>query len=530
MQDNGVIATVKHFAANNQEYLRHATNSVVDERTLQELYFPVFRDAVEKAGVGAVMTSYNPLNGVHSAENRWLIEDVLRGQWGFDGIVMSDWTSTYTTLGCVEGGLDLEMPEGYWLNYDMVKELMDNGIIRESQIDRKCVNILKTFMRFGLFDRSSVDATLPENNPECNRIAYEVALEGPVLLKNDDILPLSRKRMKNIAVIGPNSDIIPFGGGSGEVSLMDGEGVTLLDGIREMAGAQNVTHVAIDESLEFDEATIKKASVVIVSAGYTKKTEREGYDRTFHLPDGQDSLISKIAGLNSNVIVIVNSGGEVAMPWLDEVKAVILDWYPGQEGGRVLADLISGKVSPCGRLPFTFWGSEEANPSYPYYAKRENKIVPEKRDRFFHTVYYEGVFSGYRGMTHFGRTPLFPFGYGLTYSDFEYSDLEVVYAGDGCDVIFTVRNIGKYTASDVPQVYVTECRPEVPRPDRELKGFSKIRLAPGEETTVTIHLGHDAFSHYDIEFHDFVVTPGKFRITVAENAASPVLSAEIDVR
>ena len=189
MQDNGVIATVKHFAANNQEYLRHATNSVVDERTLQELYFPVFRDAVEKAGVGAVMTSYNPLNGVHSAENRWLIEDVLRGQWGFDGIVMSDWTSTYTTLGCVEGGLDLEMPEGYWLNYDMVKELMDNGIIRESQIDRKCVNILKTFMRFGLFDRSSVDATLPENNPECNRIAYEVALEGPVLLKNDDILP-----------------------------------------------------------------------------------------------------------------------------------------------------------------------------------------------------------------------------------------------------------------------------------------------------------------------------------------------------
>lgn len=529
MQDNGVIATVKHFAANNQEYLRHATNSVVDERTLHELYFPVFKDAVEKAGVGAVMTSYNPLNGMHSAENRWLIEDVLRGRWGFDGIVMSDWTSTYTTLGCVESGLDLEMPEGYWLNYEMVRELLDNGIIKESQIDSKCVNILKTFIRFGLLDRNQEVETFPENNPECKRIAYKVALEGPVLLKNDNILPLSRKMMKNMAVTGPNADIIPFGGGSGEVTPMDGEGVTLLEGISAAAGDKNVVHVAVDENMDFDEEAIRKAPVVIVSVGYTKQTEREGYDRTFHLPDGQDSLISKIAGLNSNVIVIVNSGGEVAMPWLDEVKAVILDWYPGQEGGRVLADLISGKVSPCGRLPFTFWGSEEANPSYPYYAKRENKIVPEKRDRFFHTVYYEGVFSGYRGMTHFGRTPLFPFGYGLTYSDFEYSDLEVVYAGDGCDVIFTVRNIGKYTASDVPQVYVTECRPEVPRPDRELKGFSKVKLAPGEETTVKVHLGHDAFSHYDIESRDFVVTPGKFRITVAENAAAPVLSEEINV-
>ncbi len=529
MQENGVIATIKHFAANNQEYKRHAVNSVVDERTLNELYFPVFRDAVQKAGVGAVMTSYNPLNGVHSAENGWLIKDVLREGWGFDGMVMSDWTSTYTTLGCVESGLDLEMPKGYWLDCGKVKELLDNGVIQESQIDAKCVNILKTFIRFGLLDRPAADAGLPEDNPECHRIAYDVAVEGPVLLKNTGILPLSRKCLGNLAVMGPNADIIPFGGGSGEVTPIEGRSSTLLSGLTEAAGKRNVMHIGLTSDMGFDEEAVRKASAVIISAGFTKTTEREGADRTFNLPAGQDGMIRKAASLNDNVVVIINSGGEVAMPWIDEVEAVVMAWYPGQAGGQAMADILTGKVSPSGRLPFTIWGSEEANPSWPYYSMRENTIIPQKRDRFLHTVYYEGIFSGYRGADRVDAGPLYPFGYGLTYSDFSYSSLSVTSSGDGYDVTFELRNTGDCRASEVAQVYVSECEPEVPRPARELKGFAKVTLAPGETKTVTIRLDSSAFSHYDIGSGSFAVTPGDFMITVAADAADDGMTALIHV-
>ncbi len=529
MQENGVIATIKHFAANNQEYKRHAVNSVVDERTLNELYFPVFRDAVQKAGVGAVMTSYNPLNGVHSAENGWLIKDVLREGWGFDGMVMSDWTSTYTTLGCVESGLDLEMPKGYWLDCGKVKELLDNGVIQESQIDAKCVNILKTFIRFGLLDRPAADAGLPEDNPECHRIAYDVAVEGPVLLKNTGILPLSRKCLGNLAVMGPNADIIPFGGGSGEVTPIEGRSSTLLSGLTEAAGKRNVMHIGLTSDMGFDEEAVRKASAVIISAGFTKTTEREGADRTFNLPAGQDGMIRKAASLNDNVVVIINSGGEVAMPWIDEVEAVVMAWYPGQAGGQAMADILTGKVSPSGRLPFTIWGSEEANPSWPYYGMRENTIIPQKRDRFLHTVYYEGIFSGYRGADRVDAGPLYPFGYGLTYSDFSYSSLSVTSSGDGYDVTFELRNTGDCRASEVAQVYVSECEPEVPRPARELKGFAKVTLAPGETKTVTIRLDSSAFSHYDIGSGSFAVTPGDFMITVAADAADDGMTALIHV-
>ena len=318
MQQNGVIATIKHFAANNQEYRRHATNSVVDERTLRELYFPVFKDAVQKAGVGAVMTSYNPLNGIHSAENRWLITDVLRKEWGFDGIVMSDWTSTYTTLGCMESGLDLEMPKGYWLNYKMIRELLDRGIVHERQLDEKCVHILSTLIRFGLLDRPAVDSALPLDNEECRRIAYATALD--------------RAALKRVAVIGPNADRIPFGGGSGEVTPIEGCSTTLFSGLCAVAGREHVDTIRFGADGSFDEKAVSRASAVVVSVGFTKETEGEGFDRTFSLPEGQDELIRRVAGLNDRVVVVVNSGGEVAMPWLDEVEAVVMAWYPGQPG------------------------------------------------------------------------------------------------------------------------------------------------------------------------------------------------------
>lgn len=528
MQANGVIATIKHFAANNQEYKRHATNSVVDERTLRELYFPVFRDAVQKAHVGAVMTSYNPLNGVHSAENHWLTTRVLREEWGFDGLVMSDWTSTYTTLGCMESGLDLEMPEGYWLNEAMIRELLDRGIVHEWQLDEKCIHILSTLDRFGLLDRPAVDPTLPLDNEECRRIALATALEGPVLLKNDGALPLDRPALKRVVLLGPNVDRIPFGGGSGEVTPIEGRVTTVLSGMREVADDAHVEAMATDGSGHFDETRVSQASAVIVCVGFMKETEGEGFDRSFSLPEGQDELIRRVARLNDRVVVVINSGGEVAMPWLDEVEAVLMAWYPGQEGGRALASILSGAESPSGRLPVTIWGSLQGNPSYPYYAMRKNKIVPEKRDPFCHTVYYEGLFSGYRAIAP-DRQPLFPFGYGLTYSEFAYSDLKVEPWADGYDVIFSVCNVGRRTASDVPQVYVLERNPCEPRPVKLLKGFTKVTLAAGESTCVRLHLGVEAFSHFDPERGDFAVASGLFDIIVGANAVDESLSAEITV-
>ena len=269
MQQNGVIATIKHFAANNQEYRRHATNSVVDERTLRELYFPVFKDAVQKAGVGAVMTSYNPLNGIHSAENRWLITDVLRKEWGFDGIVMSDWTSTYTTLGCMESGLDLEMPKGYWLNYKMIRELLDRGIVHERQLDEKCVHILSTLIRFGLLDRPAVDSALPLDNEECRRIAYATALEGPVLLKNAGALPLDRAALKRVVVIGPNADRIPFGGGSGQ--FHKGLDISSRMGTPILAPAQGAVTMAARDGAYGNSVEINHGGGIVTKYGHMQR-------------------------------------------------------------------------------------------------------------------------------------------------------------------------------------------------------------------------------------------------------------------
>ena len=493
------------------------------------LNFPVFKDAVQKAGVGAVMTSYNPLNGIHSAENRWLITDVLRKEWGFDGIVMSDWTSTYTTLGCMESGLDLEMPKGYWLNYKMIRELLDRGIVHERQLDEKCVHILSTLIRFGLLDRPAVDSALPLDNEECRRIAYATALEGPVLLKNAGALPLDRAALKRVAVIGPNADRIPFGGGSGEVTPIEGCSTTLFSGLCAVAGREHVDTIRFGADGSFDEKAVSRASAVVVSVGFTKETEGEGFDRTFSLPEGQDELIRRVAGLNDRVVVVVNSGGEVAMPWLDEVEAVVMAWYPGQEGGRALASILSGMESPSGRLPVTFWGTLEGNPAAVYYGMRKNEIVPQKRDPFCHTVYYEGLFSGYRAAGSAGFAPLFPFGFGLTYSLFAYSDLSIQPAADGYDVSFWVRNVGKCRAADVPQVYVSECNPREPRPAKLLKGFAKVTLSADEKTRVSVHLGKDAFSHYDVASGEFRVSPGVFEVIVGANAREESLKTSLTI-
>lgn len=495
VQSQGVMATVKHFALNNQEYNRHHVNSVADERTINEIYFPAFRAAVERAHVGSVMTSYNPVNGVHSAENAYLIGQTLRGKWNFQGFTMSDWTSTYTPLLMVQDGVDLEMPRAFCYTAETLKPLLERGVITEKQIDDKVCRILQTYIAFGFLDRPQLDSSIPEDNPYSREVAYRLACESIVLLKNDGILPLKKNR--RIALSGPGVEVIPCGGGSGAVDPL--YTVSLKEGL-QLLGAR------------FSE----KADVEIVALGFDKTTEKENHDRTFALPEGQETFVEEALARGRKVILIVNAGGAVDLSLIEgRVSAILWAWYPGQEGGKALAEILYGKVNPSGRLPVSFPRALEDNPAQPYYApsepynKRGHTVVP--------TTYAEGIFTGYRG---YGETaPLYPFGFGLGYTDFSYSELTVTPAGDGFDVRLEVRNSGNRDGSETVQIYVHEENPCVPRPVRELKGFCKVSIPKGQARTVTVHLSREAFAYYDSDSHGWVVNPGAFTIEAGASAA-----------
>lgn len=529
IQSQGVISTIKHFAINNQEYDRHGVSSNIDERTANEIYFAAFRAAVEKAHVGAVMTSYNPVNGVHAAESSWLIKDNLRA-WGHEGIVMSDWTSTYSTIGCVEGGLDLEMPRGRVMNYKLIKPLIDNGVIDEKAIDEKCIHILQTIIAFGFLDRPALDSSIPEDYEFSREKAMAAALEGPVMLLNEGALPIKAARRNDIVVLGPNADIVAFGGGSGEIAPIEGRSVSLLAAMQELGSGYRVRTM---DWKNIDAASLSKATAVIFAGGYDKRSEAENIDKNYTLPLNQNEKIKEIAAANPNVTVIINSGGEFDItPWKDDVKAIILAWYGGQAGGRALASIISGKTSPSGRLPFTFWGTLEKNPAFPFYGINQDKQTDykphqERYARYPFTQYNEGIFIGYRAEDKFGVKPMFPFGYGLTYSQFEYSDMDVVPVDGGFDVKFTVTNTGKVTASEVAQVYVAPIDPKVLRPTRELKGYDKVTVAPGKSAAVSIHLPMSAFAYYSKAIHGWKTDNGSYGIQVGKNADEIVLSTVV---
>lgn len=524
MQDEGVISTIKHFALNQQEYDRHGVSSNADERTINEIYFPTFRKAVEIAKVGAVMTSYNPINGTHAAENPWLVRDNLR-KWGFRGLVMTDWTSTYDAVDFIKGGVDLEMPRAFAADPEKLKVLLENGVITEADLDEKCQYILQAFSAWGFLDRDLKADPSAEDTALSQKRAYEIALEGPVLLKNEGgILPIKANKKNLIAVLGPNANAITCGGGSGWVNPEDGKGVTMYEGLKALGKNWNIELLGSPNPDK-----LKKAAYVILGVGFDKHSEGEGSDRSYQLDRRQVDLIETVAKYNQNIIVVANSGGEFDIaPWADKVKAIILDWYPGQEGGNAIAAILSGKVSPSGRLPFTFWGALKANPAQKWYGK--NAPHPRSgRHRYDFTAYSEGIFLGYRGAEHFGVKPLYPFGYGLTYSEFKYSDIAVAASGDGFEVSFTLTNVGKKEASEVAQVYVSPVNPSVIRPLRELKGYEKVKLAPGKSASVKIFLDRASFAHYDVDIHDWKVDAGSYKIQVAASAEDVKLEQEIQL-
>ena len=526
MQEQGVMATIKHFALNNQEYDRHGTSSNVDERTMNEIYFATFRKAVEQAGVGAVMTSYNPVNGAHAAENAWLIRNNLRS-WGFQGIAMSDWNSCYDPVNFMKAGLDFEMPRPVVSKPEIIRNLMKNGVVTEADLDEKCQHILQTFAAFGLLDKSLAPEPEAENKEESARRAYEIALEGPVLLKNEGgILPLKPGRKNNYVVIGPNAYTIVCGGGSGYVTLEDGRGVTLSEGMVRLGRDYPVTLMGHP-----DPEVLRKATAVIVATGFEELSESESRDRTYPLHVSRRNLIDQVLKHTDRVILVANSGGEFDLsPWIDKIPAIILDWYPGQEGGNAIAALLTGKVSPSGKLPFTFWGALEKNPAQAYY-KPEQLQVAKARDKYPRIDYNEGVFLGYRGVEHFGIKPLFPFGFGLSYTSFRYDDLSVTATADGgFDVSFTVSNTGNFDGKEAAQVYVSpQHKSPVLRPERELKGYDKKLIRKGSSEHYTIHLGAEAFRYYDERTHAWKQDPGAYKILVGASSQDIRLQADIRI-
>ncbi len=665
VQSQGVMATIKHFAGNNQEWNRHHVSSDIDERTLQEIYLTSFRKAVKEANVAAVMNSYNLLNSVHATENPHLNIEILRNQWGFRGILMSDWNSVYSAVGAANGGLDLEMPSGLFMNNENLSKAIETGIVTEETIDLKVRHILQNLIAYGFFDRPQLDKSLPEHNPFCDSVALQLAREAVVLLKNEgDILPLKKG---NIVVMGPSADTIFTGGGSGfvhpfsTVSVLDGmlnmgrkykitpivpnvrfdlDGLGMMtgstpgmkaeyftnknlkgtpalvrtetsvnhnwgskspaqgipqdgfsvrwsgslkapanktlrltvsgdDGYRlsvngkelladwtnhsptsreaylEMKAGQTYDFVveyydnandalirfgAEEVNLQQNDAQIAAADAVVLCLGFNSTTEHEGADRTFTLPKGQDSLINAVAARNPNVILVVNSGGGFDMSqWQDKVKAILMAWYPGQQGGQAIAEILTGQISPSGKLPISIEKRLEDNPTFNSYY--DNLMRNKKRNSpHLRVCYDEGIFMGYRGYDRTGVEPLYPFGYGLSYSSFEYSNLKIEREGAKAIISFDVRNTGKYDAAEVAQVYVSDINASVPRPLKELKGYDKVFLKKGETKRVSVELNEDAFSYFDMDANEFTVEPGDFEILVGASSKDIRLKGTIDYR
>jgi beta-glucosidase len=547
VQGEGVIASVKHFAANNQEFERHRIDEKIDERTLYEIYFPAFQAAVQEAGVWSVMSAYNKVNGLYCAENPVLLHDVLKKQWGFKGFVISDWGSTYSTAGTVNAGMDLEMPGGDpmkvwfakpqtqtdgngagWLTPEKVLPAIAAGQISTAALDDNVSRILRVTFDAGLFDKPHAGGGAVDTS-EQKTVARTAAAESIVLLQNTgDLLPIG-KSIHSLAVIGPNAAVARTGGG-GSSLVRPNYAIAPLEGIRERAGnAVQVTYaqgVAIPgedankdspsarAQLRQDAAAVAaKTDAAIVVVGNAPSIESEGFDRTtLSLPAGQDELIAAIAKANKNTIVVINAGSPVAMdPWIGQAPAVLMMWYGGQEGGHALANVLFGDFTPSGKLPVTFPRKIEDTPAFGHYPG-EN----------LHTEYAEGLYVGYRHYDRANIEPLFPFGHGLSYTKFEYSDLKVtpdkIGPGRRVQVSLTVHNSGARAGAEVVQLYLHQAKSSADRPPQELKGFRRVMLTAGQSQAVTFKVGPQAMSFYSVAKHAWVAEPSGFDVLVGASS------------
>lgn len=557
VQENGVAACVKHFVLNNQEKWRDTINVVVSERALNEIYLPAFKAAVTEGGVWAVMGSYNKYKGEYCSHNDTLINEILKKEWAFDGVMLTDWGSAHNTNEAALNGLDLEM--GTWTNgltwgissaydkYFLAKPFLEkikSGELPESLLDEKIRRILRLCFRTNMDRQRPFGRKLTEEHTD---IAQKVAEEGIVLLKNEkDFFPIRPGRYKKIAVIGENAvKKLTEGGGSSELKAH--REVSPLQGLVDKYGAEHIVYSmgyasgAPDYSRELPSgydadslvrsavAVAKAADVVLFFGGLNKNFQQdcEGDDRkSMDLPFGQDELLDEILKVNKNVGVIIVSGNAVSMPWLDKVNGLMQSWYLGSEAGNVTARVISGEVSPSGKLPFSIPRRLEDNGAH-YFGE---KSYPGDGK----TIYYmDDIFVGYRWHDTRKIPSLFPFGYGLSYTEFKYGEVSTdrkVYAeADTVKVLVKITNTGSMAGAETVQLYVSQDSPSLSRPVKELKGFHKQFLNRGEEKTVTLEIPVKDFALYDDRVSRWVVEPDKYTLQVASSSRDIKGAVEIEV-
>ena len=556
VQQNGVAACVKHYALNNQEINRHTTNVIVDDRALYEIYLPAFKATVQEGKAWAIMGSYNLYKNQHNCHNRYLLNDILKGEWGFDGVVVSDWGGVHNTEEAIYNGMDMEFGswtnglskgmgnayDNYYLAHPYLKQIKE-GKIGTKELDDKVRRILRLAFRTTMNRNRPYGAMLSEEHIAAAR---KIGEEGIVLLQNKkNILPIDLNRTKKIAVIGENAlKMMTVGGGSSslkvqyECSPLDGIKRRIGDGIEisyargyvgdtggQFDGVSSGQNLKDDRSARqlIEEAVriAQSADYVIFIGGLNKSGHQDCEDtdrKGLELPYKQDKVIGALAKVNKNLIVVNISGNAVAMPWISEVPAVIQAWYLGTEAGNAIASVLVGDVNPSGKLPFTFpekledVGAHQLG-DYPG-RQREDGIFDEK--------YNESIFVGYRWTDKQKIRPLFPFGHGLSYTTFAYGkatvNKKVMKIDEQIAITVPITNTGKRIGSEIVQLYISDLKSSLPRPVKELKGFSKIQLAPGETQEVTFLIDKQALSFFNDSRHEWVAEPGKFEAQIAASA------------
>jgi beta-glucosidase len=546
VQDQGISACVKHYAANNQETRRDTVNVMMSERALREIYLPGFKAAVQDGGAYTVMGAYNKFRGQYCAHNEYLINKVLKGEFGFKGALISDWSAVMNTMEALKNGTDIEMGTdmrnwGKW-NYDVffmadtAIKLVKAGIVSESLIDEKVRRILWVMYKANIFGNRTPGEI---NTAGHQQVARTIAEEAIVLLKNDNILPLQKGTFKSIAVIGDNAvrKHADAGGSSQVPALYE---ITPLAGLKNFLQGDSsmlkfVPGYVVKKDGKADPKLIaeavkaaKASDIAIVFGGYIHgyseawsdiAFDGEGTDKkNIILPFGQDELIKAVIKANPKTIVVLTGGGASDMTlWVNDAKAIVQTWYPGMEGGNAIASVLFGKVNPSGKLPVTF-------------PKKLNDIGAHALGEYpgdSVVNYNEGIFVGYRYLDTYKVEPLFAFGHGLSYTTFDYSNIKVKKENDGATVTLTLKNSGSVAGAEVVQVYVSDEKASVERPQQELKAFQKVFLNPGETKEVTLTLKKGAFQYFDDKKMDWILEPGKFIVKAGSSSRDIRLTGEI---
>lgn len=551
VQEKDMAACVKHYVLNNQEFGRDSVNVKVDMRALQEIYLPGFKAAVKEGKVLTVMGAYNKYQNDFCCSNNFLINDILKSEWGFQGLIMSDWNATHSTVKSAYAGLDLEMGTAVEIfdDYYFAKPLIEaikKGQVEEKIVEDKVRRILRVMFKTKMFEKRNQGSF---NTPEHQITAHKIAREAIVLLKNDNgLLPLDKTKIKSIEVIGDNATRKHAKGGysSGIKALYE---ITPLEGLKNKIRSELQINYALGYEKTSEEvygipliqkpnperaaelineavATAGKSDVAIIFAGLNHDFDTEGKDRPdMKLPYNQDELIQAVYQANPKTIVVLISGSPVEMnPWVNEIPAILQAWFAGMEGGNAMAEVLFGEVNPSGKLPFTFPQKLSDSPAHK---------IGDYPGHNLNVEYKEGILVGYRYFDTKKVNPLFAFGHGLSYTQFDYSDLEINKIGNEeglpVEVSFKIKNIGNLAGAEVAQLYVSDMEASVARPAKELKNFKKVYLQPDKEKQILIKLDQNAFSYFDVNSSSWVIEPGKFKILIGSSSRDIRLSGEVNL-